>query len=187
MKSIQKATTIILLTLFIGACTSEPKEQQEDLSTPPIKTGSFYKTDLNSNNASVIADTVTYDVVIKNVYPDDEWEVSKLKNIDRAALANIVFNAIYNGKLTAYNYRTEEPMSIEEVKQLEKEYPRESIGKMQFVEEWYLNEQEMQLGKRVNAIMLAYELRGDDGAVRGYKAGVKVYLTDKSKNPEQNN
>jgi len=182
MKNIINLAAVLFWALFINACTNEPKEQKEELNIPPVKAGSFYETDLNSNNAVVIADTVTYDVVIKNIYPDDEWEVSKLKNIDRAALANIVFNAIYNGKLTAYDYRTEAPMSIKEVKQLEKEYGREKIGKMQFVEEWYFNEQEMQMGKRVNEIMLAYELNGNDGEVRGYKAGVKVYLTDKSKN-----
>jgi len=184
MKNIINLAAILFFTLFISACAEEPKEQKEELNIPPVKTNSFYETDLNSNNAIVIADTVTYDVVIKNIYPDDEWEVSKLKNIDRVALANIIFNAIYNGNLIAYDYRTEEQMSIEEVKQLEKEYEREKIGKMQFVEEWYFNEKEMQMGKRVNEIMLAYELNGDEGEVRGYKAGVKVYLTDKSKNQQ---
>jgi hypothetical protein len=37
------------------------------------------------------------------------------------------------------------------------------------------------MGKRVNAIMLAYELRNRKNEVSGYKAGIKVYLTDKKK------
>ncbi|MEN8121339.1 MAG: hypothetical protein ABFS35_13385 [Bacteroidota bacterium] len=173
----------ITFLLFINSCKDEATEQKEEISIPPAKKGSFYETDLNKGNSIVIADTIIYDVVIKNALPEDEWQEFRLKNVDRAAIANIIFNAIYNGKLTAYDYQNENPMTIDQVKELEKEYIRDKVAKIQFIEEWYFNEEKMKMGKRVNEIMLAYELNNPDGEIRGYKAGVKVYLTDKNKNP----
>ncbi len=183
MRELLKLTFAFVLLLFISSCNDNDQENKEEINIPPVKTGAFYKTNLNSNNSVLIADTITYDIVIKNATPDDDWLEFCLKNVDRTALANIVFNAIYNRKLTAYDYQLEVPMTIEEVKELEKEYKRDQIAKIQFVEEWFFDENELKMGKRVNQIMLAYELINEDGEIRGYKAGVKVYLTDKSKNP----
>ena len=176
---------LILLTILIGSCYNKQNKQnteqvKEQLNIPPVKTGSFYATQMNKDNAIVIADTITYSVVTKSALPDDEWENYCLRKMDNIALANIIFNAIYNGRLTAYDYQNEEAMSIEDVKALEKKYKRDNIAKIQFVEEWYFDEKSLQMGKRVNELMLAYELRNeDDGQVRGYKAGVKVFLNKK--------
>ena len=182
MRKLLNLTLALTFLFFINSCKDETTEQKEEINIPLVKTGAFYETDLDSSNSVLIADTITYDIVIKNSIPEDDWQEFCLKNVDRTALANIVFNAIYNGKLTAYDYQQEVPMTIEEVKGLEKEYSRDQIAKIQFVEEWYFDENEIKMGKRVNEIMLAYELINQDGEVRGYKAGVKVYLTDKSKN-----
>lgn len=183
MKKITNLSLIFLLVYFFNACKNQNPDQKEKINIAPVKTGAFYETYLNSNNSVIIADTIIYDVVIKNAFPEDDWQEFCLKNVDRTALANIIFNAIYNGKLTAYDYQQEKPMTIKEVQELEKEYSRDKIAKIQFIEEWYFDEKEMKMGKRVNEIMLAYELNNFDGEIRGYKAGVKVYLTDKSKNP----
>ena len=183
MRNITNLTLAFVLVFFVNSCKDEATEQKEEINVPPVKTGAFYETNLNSSNSIVIADTIIYDVVIKNAVPEDEWQEFCLKNVDRPAIANIIFNAIYNGKLTAYDYQHENSMTIDQVKELEKEYSRDKIAKIQFIEEWYFDEEEIKMGKRVNEIMLAYELNNSDGETRGYKAGVKVYLTDKSKNP----
>jgi len=183
MRKLLKLTFAFVLLLLINSCTEEATEQKEEINTPDVKTGEFYETDLNSSNSVIIADTIIYDVTIKNTSKEDDWQEFCLKNVDRTALANIIFNGIYNGKLTAYDYQQESPMTIEEVKELEKEFSRDQIGKMQFIEEWFFDEKDMTMGKRVNEVMLAYEILNLDGEVRAYKAGVKVYLTDKSKNP----
>ncbi|OQX98604.1 MAG: hypothetical protein B6I20_10880 [Bacteroidetes bacterium 4572_117] len=186
MKNLTKQTLAMALVLLISACTNENTQQKEDLNVPPVKTGAFYETDLDSSNSVLIADSIIYDVVIKNAFPEDEWSELCLKYVDRTALANIIFNAIYSGRLTAYDYQNEIAMTIEEVKELEKENSRDKIAKIQFIEEWYMDEKEMKMGKRVNEIMLAYELNNDDGEVRGYRAGVKVFLTNESMNPSHN-
>jgi len=182
MRKITNLTLAFVLVFFLNSCKNKDTEQKEDINVPEVKTGAFYETNLNSGNAVVIADTIIYDVIVKNAFPEDDWQEFCLKDVDRTALVNIIFNAIYNGKLTAYDYQQEIPLTVEEVKELEKEYNRDKFAKMQFIEEWYFDEKELQMGKRVNEIMLAYELINQDGEVRGYKAGVKVYLTDKSKN-----
>ena len=123
-----------------------------------------------------------YDVTIKNPDPEDDWTEEDIGRMDELALANIILNAIYNGRLTAYNYQYETPMTIAEVKELESRYPREKIGRMRFVEEWYFDEKELKFGKKVNSIMIAYEQFNESGEVK-YIPCVQVYLTDKSKNP----
>ncbi len=183
MKSITSLALSLLFIFILNSCENTENNQKEEVKIPPVKIGAFYETDLNSSNSVIIADTIIYDVIIKNVSIEDDWQEFCLKNVDRTALANIIFNGIYNGKLTAYDYQQESPMTIEEVKELEKEFSRDQIGKMQFIEEWFFDEKDMTMGKRVNEVMLAYEILNLDGEVRAYKAGVKVYLTDKSKNP----
>jgi hypothetical protein len=176
---------VLILFLLVGCKQNDENKQngthKDEFKVPPVKTGAFYKTDLNKNNAVVIADTIIYSVTTKNASPEDEWTEYCLRKMDNQALANIVFNAIYNGRLTPYNYDTEEPMTIAQVRAFEKDNRRDKIAKVQFVEEWYFDEQNLQMGKRVNAIMLAYELRNRKNEVSGYKAGIKVYLTDKKK------
>jgi hypothetical protein len=166
---------IFLSFLGIIACNN----QQSEID---IREGTFYSTGLDSLNAVVLADTITYDVTIKNPDPNDNWKEEELRRMDELALANMILNAIYNGRLTAYDFQTEEPMTIEQVKELEKEYPREKVGRMRFIEEWYFDEKNLQFGKRVNTIMLAYEKLNSEGEAR-YIPGVMVYLNDKSKNP----
>jgi hypothetical protein len=173
---------VLILFLFV-ACKQKDENRQngtdkEEFKIPAVKTGAFYETDLDKNNAVVIADTIIYSVTTKNASPEDEWTEYCLRKMDNQALANIIFNAIYNGRLTPYDYDTEEAMTIKQVRAFEKENPRNKIAKIQFVEEWYFDEQNLKMSKRVNAIMLAYELRNIRNEVSGYKAGIKVYLND---------
>ena len=171
------STLVLGALILLGACTPEEKVESTENTKPVVKEGAFYETALDKGNAVVIAEKIIYDVIIKN--PDgDEWTAERLKGIDKEALINIVFNAIYNGQLQAYDYRFETPMTIEDVKKLEIEYSRERIAKMQFIEEWYFDEKSMNFGKNVNTIMLAYENYDFNNEVSGYKAGVMVHLNE---------
>lgn len=177
---------IILINLF--ACKSNKEDKTENnlksdsvlSEIPEVRMGNFYADSANKTNAVVLADTIIYYTIIKNPDPDDDWQEQCLSRLDRKALANIVFNAIYSGRLTPYNFKTEAPMTIEEVKALDKENPRSQIAKMEFTEEWYFNENDLSFSKRVNSIMLGYERRSTEGEVK-YTAGVKVYLNGEKK------
>lgn len=176
----------ISIASFLGiSCNNQGENDKKEVETK-VRKGSFYGTDLNSSNAVVLADTIAYDVTIKNPDPDDNWIEQDIGRMDEEALANIILNAIYNGRLTAYDYRLNEPMTIDQVKELESEYSRDKVGRMRFIEEWYFDEEKLQFGKRVNTIMLAYEKHNSEGIAR-YLPGVMVYLTDESKNPTKRN
>lgn len=179
---------IVLLFILIKSvgCNSGNEEAGTNtdsltIKEPIIKTGTFYSNNLDAGNAILLADTIAYDVTIKNPDPSDEWTEQDLGRMDELALANMIYNAIYQKKLIAYDYQFETPMTIEEVKAKESEFSRDKIGRMRFVEEWYFDEKNLQFGKKINTIMIAYEQFLPDGQVR-YIPGVMVYLNDSTKN-----
>jgi len=134
--------------------------------------------DIVSDNAAILADTVIYDVIIKNPNPADEWQEECLRKIDRAGLIETIFNAIYEEKLTAYDYINDTPFTLEEVKDLEsaEDYDRDKIGKVQFSEEWYFDKEKFKMFKRVRSIILGYESLDENNEVKYYTALFKVYL-----------
>ena len=183
----------LLMIICLSSCNSNNNNANIDSdklldsqqsALPEVKTGNFYTTDLDKSKCVVLADTIVYYTVIKNPDPEDNWQEKCLSRLDRKALANIIFNAIYNERLTAYNFMTDEPMTIEEVKLMEKDHPRKDIAKMEFSEEWYFNENDLSFSKKVNAIMLGYEGSNLSGEIK-YYAGVKVYLDKNKKNAEK--
>jgi hypothetical protein len=134
------------------------------------------KYSFDKDKSVMIADTIMYTAIVKNPIPQDEYMNEWLQRANIKSLSNILFDAVYAKKLKAYDYITGEKMTIEEVKALEKEYPRDKIAKILFTEEWYFDEVNMQMNKKVNSIMLAYEKRDDSNEVTGYKSGIRIYL-----------
>jgi len=187
MKTINLIRLLIIFTIIFQACggnnkvdnNSSNNDTLAEISIPEVKSGFFYETDINKGNAIVIADTITYAIDIKNNDVDDKWKEACLQNVNREALTNIIFNAIYNKRLTAYDYMSSEPMTIADVKALDKKIGRERITKIQFIEEWFFNEEKLIFGKKIIGIMLAYEIYNDAGEVRGHKAGIVVYFNKK--------
>lgn len=188
MKNKPLYSILFLLTLLFSACSGEsnPSEEPEIASEEQMvfapKTGEFYSTPLTGQNSAIIARPVTYDVVVKNHNPNDAWREECLSSLDLQALIKIVFDAAYAGQITAYNYRTEEPMTIDELRDFEKDstHRRDRIGKVQFVEDWYFDAEKFQFGKRVKALMLAYERYNEAGelSANAYYPGIMVYLNE---------
>jgi hypothetical protein len=181
---------ILFIVIISPTCKSDNAEtkgandsltNKQKIEIPEVKQGNFYTDNIDKNKSVILADTIVYYTVIKNPDPEDNWQEKCLSRLNRKALANMIFNAIYNGRLTAYNFMTEQPMTIDEVKTMEKEHPRTEIAKMEFTEEWYFNENDLSFSKKVNSIMLGYEERNMAGEVK-YFAGVKVYLKGNKKN-----
>ncbi len=168
--------------MLLFACGESEDLDNANTHKIEVRKGNFYMNKLDSFNSVVLADTINYSVTIKNPNPEDYWTEADIRRMDEMALANMVFNAIYNKRLIAYNYFEETPMTIEQVKELEKEHPRTQIGRMQFSEEWYFDEENLQFGKKINSIMLAYEIISSEGEAR-YIPGVMVYLNGTGKKP----
>lgn len=167
MKKIQFGIiTIAALILFSFACTKDTSKSQS--GTKPESTANY----------TTIADTIIYDVVIKNPDINDKWTEQCLSKLEKDILVDRIFESIYNKDLIPYDFFEGKELSINEIKELEKkeEFSREQIAKVQFEEIWYFDENNLKMTKEVYSIMLAYEIYNSFGEIKGYKPAFKVYF-----------
>ena len=129
-------------------------------------------------DASVVADVVVYDVVVKNPDPEDRWTEKCLRHLELEGLVDMLFEAIYREELIPYDYISNEPLSLKDIKDLENntEFSRNNVGKIQFSEEWYFDQDNLRMEKRVNSLSLGYEVFDLEGNLRGYKPAFLVIL-----------
>ncbi|MFT3740232.1 MAG: hypothetical protein QM786_15915 [Breznakibacter sp.] len=134
----------------------------------------------NSGNEYLVADTIFYPVRIKNINPDDEWADIRLKKLDRKKLVDQLFESVYSGQAIAYNYLTDSPIPIDEIKEMEQteNYSRDNVVELEFREKWWFAPNEPSFRKEVLSILVAYAAFEDDGSLRGLKAAFYI----KSKN-----
>ncbi len=161
MKNLLKSTAFLAVLFSFSIMGCQNDNSGEDLS-----------------KLTPIAKPITTTCLIQNDDPSNDWQEECFKNIDVQKLASFIFDGIYAGKFTAYDYVMEKPMTIEEVKALEAkpEYNRKLIGKALFTEDWYIDKDKLQMVKKVNSIMLAYQIISKSGEVQGHKSGVLIYL-----------
>jgi hypothetical protein len=119
---------------------------------------------------------ITYDSFILNNDPEDSWADECLAGFDRKAFIDKTFNSINAGKLVALDYFSGEKISASKLKELEKsgEFSKDKIAKVQFEEEWFWNEQQNVLQKKVISMTFAYEVFNNAGESRGYKPIFKI-------------
>ena len=132
-------------------------------------------------SAGRVADSIVYDVIIKNANPYDTWTTECLSGLDRKTFVDDLFRAIYEGKLTAVDFDTGKELSPGKVKNLEEEIRkvRSRIAKMQFTEDWYFDTLSLTMHKEVRSIVLGYEVYDEAGEVRGYKPVFRINLNTK--------
>ncbi|MEA3451555.1 MAG: hypothetical protein U9Q83_06585 [Bacteroidota bacterium] len=170
-----------VIVIFFASCNMNNGDNNEtdslELDRPDFpKTGSFYETP-KSGEHLVFADPIIYDVILKNPDPADDWKDYCLKEVDVEALSKVIFNAVYQGKLTPYYYRSDDSiLPIDSVKSIEVKYKIENVGKIQFNEQWYFDEEKLEMYKKVVSITLGYELVNDIGEIFGYHPAFKVFL-----------
>jgi len=160
--------------IFFSACKQEPTENNtaEPDNTTNINPNDF----IQNQSAFKVADSIMYIANVKNPDPEAYYMNDWLGGTNTKLLADKIFDAVYNKRLKAYNYITGEEMTIEEIKNLEKEFNRKNIGQILFTEDWYFDDKELKMYKQVNSIMLAYFRYDDDGNLLGNKSGIRVYL-----------
>jgi hypothetical protein len=156
---------VVIFLLMITSCVNK------EMPVPAVSEG---KTD----ESFMVADTIIYDVIIKNNDAGDDWSSERLHRLQHQKLINSIFDMVYSEKVAACEFFTGEPLKPAEIKRLEaeKEFSRENIGKMQFTERWYFDNASARMQKDVLSIVLGYELFGDSGEFRGYKPVFKVSL-----------
>ncbi len=165
----QKIFLNIFLIYFSTVLISCNSEQQDK---------NIQNNNYQVSNYTSIADTIITDVLIKNPNSQDTWEEYCLRNLDKDILVNRIFKGIYSKELQAFDFFSEDSLSIEKIRDLEKsdEFKRSLIAKVQFEEKWLLNIDKLKMHKEVYSIMLAYEIYNSKGEIKGYKPAFKVYI-----------
>lgn len=163
----------LLLYIFVIGCSPGSNEKYNYSSPNKQK----YKPD---SLELLLASPIIYDVLVKNPDLEDTWASEKIESFQKDNFVNMIFEAIYNGKVKAYNYHTGNEMTLKEIRALEnsEEFDRSKIGKIQFEEDWYFNEKEFILIKKTKSIILAYEVIDQFGEIRAYKGAFLIPLNE---------
>jgi hypothetical protein len=160
---------ILMLSVLAISCRQQPEIQQ----TEPI----------SDDSLRIITSEITYDVIIKNPNPGDDWTEECLRNLKRDELIDAIFAAVYDNKLEAYDIFEDSRLTPRKIKKMEEDGKiiREKIGKFQFVEEWQMNSDEMSMTKRVTEIRMGMEIPDHEGFIKGYEPVFKVKLNEQIK------
>lgn len=130
---------------------------------------------LTSGKVDVIADTITYDVIVKNPNPDDKWTEQCLGHFKREQWINMIMDNISKGEMKALDYETGKPISWQDIQKMKVDNNNKMvIGKLQFKEVWTFDKLSMSLIKKVHSIIFGYETYTEEGQVRNYKAAFKI-------------
>lgn len=171
---------LIAISILVLSCKDETDNSTKKDSINADKSVEINKDLLNKGeNAIPVADSIMYITTVINPDPSEDYYMTDwLAGADIKTLAELIFKAVYEGKLKVYDYVTGEEMTIEDVKSLDTEWKRDDIGQILFTEDWYFDEKELRMYKQVNSVMLAYYRYADDGTLIGNKAGIRVYFND---------
>ncbi len=152
-------TALIISGLFLFSC-----EQKETVK--------------NNKDAGIkIAAPITYEVLVKNPNPDDDWKTECLANTNTRILVEGILKAVKNGRLLAFDYYDNHQLSKLEITEIiKKGNLSENTANIQFEEDWYWDTKELALTKKVKKVMFGYAVYDGKGAVRGYKASFVVDL-----------
>lgn len=145
--------------LYLAACSSTAENKQ-----------------LKLDDASMVADTIFYPVRIKNIDPDDEWADNRLAKLNRKQLVDGIFDAVYAGTSIPYNYLTDAPMTIDDIKAMEEkdDFSRDNVIELEFREKWWYSADQSRFEKQILSVLVAYAVFDDEGNLRGMKAAFYV-------------
>ncbi len=163
---------IITCIVFYFSCGPE-KVKDEAVYKPAFQSA------MHDNLYGItIADTIVYDVIIKNPNPHDNWTDECLKNLNKDQFVDILFESVYKKQATAYDVFSDNIITPDELKKLErkKDFSRNKIGKIQFTESWSYNDSIRSMSKKVISVALGYEIFDDEGSLIGHKPVFKIYL-----------
>ncbi|HJZ38921.1 MAG TPA: hypothetical protein VJ203_00980 [Bacteroidales bacterium] len=127
---------------------------------------------------TVIADTITYDVIIRNPDPGDTWRARCLSRLNHKALIDSIFDLVYTGRALAFNLETWEKLTPRQIKDIEEEqgFSRDNIGMIQFTEAWYLDPVNNTMTKEVLSMVLGSDFYNAGGELFGHKPVFRVEL-----------
>jgi len=173
----RKIVLLMILAVLTASCRergsdkrgTEPAESQES----SLPAGA----DLPTGTVLIASDIVT-EVIIRPDPDGDPWEIEKVAGYEGEPLVVNIFNRIYDGTLTVYDYHSGEALSADDVKVIESEFSddRNRIGKLSFTEDWYYNPSANSLYKKAKSVTFGYELYNNLGKVYAYRAAFRADL-----------
>jgi hypothetical protein len=159
-----KNKPILILAIAVSMLISCRK------NTEPVQPGTAGSVPADTASGVLVAERIIQDIIIKNNDSNDAWADECLKGMHRETLVNETFEMAYSGKAKVYDFDTHEILSKKQLKEREKKegFSRDKIGKIQFIESWYLNPDKVTFTKKVNSLVLGYETYDSQGHFRGY-------------------
>lgn len=156
----------LLLLAIVLSCKHQP--QNVVITRNSVSMDSVYMT--------CIADTFIADLVVRNPDTADWWTAKCVKYLKRQAFIDTLFQQLYAQQLVAYDYYSGKPLSILQIKEIERrdDYNRDIVGKFQFYEGWFYDARHRVFIKKVYSIIFGYETYDDSGMVKGYKPMFRV-------------
>ncbi|MFH1121743.1 MAG: hypothetical protein V1775_18125 [Bacteroidota bacterium] len=144
-----------------------------------------------TKKGELLTERVQYDVTIKSPEVDLEWWIQNLEGPKREKLVQSLITSANSGKLKIYDVMTNKSMTAAELKErsmrnelltlqrpyapyenydtiVKKELQLSDITRLRFLEEWYLNEDNGFVTKKVIAICPLVESYTETGELRGY-------------------
>ena len=146
----------------------------------------------SSNNGELLTERSQYGVSIKSPEVDLAWFVQNLEGLKREKLIYAVVEAARSGKFEVYDVMSNKLMTAEDVLAVgtrtnmltlqrpydpydnydtivKQELQLSDISRMRFLEEWYMNEENGFVTKKVIAICPLLESYTETGELRGYQ------------------
>ena len=147
-------------------------------TTEPVQPGTTVSLATDSAAGVIVAERIIQDIIIKNNDTNDAWTDECLKGMRRESLVNLVFEMAYSGKAKVYDFDSNEMLTVKQLKNREKDkgFSRDKIGKIQFVESWYLNPDKVTFTKKVSSFVIGYETYNSQGQFRGYLPAFRMVL-----------
>jgi len=155
---------IIGLAIAIISCNNEKPSAVKNSAKLTMADGEF-----------ILTDSLIYGIATHASENIDSSELVGFSKFLKEKLIDYIFQQVYAGKLTAYDFFSEKELSIHEVKELEKMdgFNRSKVGKVQFDEQWLIDKNGV-LIKRVNSMTLGIEHFSNQGNFIGYNALFKI-------------
>lgn len=163
---------------------------------------SFSCQNKGDSDKNSVTKRIQYDVMLRNPEADPDWWVQNIEGSDREKLVKDILSRVSEGVVKAYDFHTNRPLSVEEVRKIMKrvdtisleravppydlvdtvlvtEIRLSDITKLRFLEEWKMDEKTLDFSKQVLGICPLIEKYSDSGELRGYKPLFWVFFNDR--------
>lgn len=163
----RKIALIVIIPLMFYACR---KENTREII--------FYKDSL-SKNVVCLANPITYNVILKNYDPEDNWNKQALKNVNADTLINILLEGVLQKKIVATSFLNDDSIiPFDSIRNLKGKIKNLDI--ITFEEQWFFDPESFEFYKKINSIVIGYNSQKDLSLPPRFKAIFKIKINEKN-------